>query len=414
MCRNKEHGGRRCPSQYDPVKKALCNAKRRAKYKAEKDGYELTDNDMKNIVENTLKNTMFIQPKTQSNNFYMNPNTIFFEKTFEGKTGDELFCPGSHKYDVDKHMGIYTTYNKGILVDNDYFAPTTITGVIRYNNLDEESYKNFGFEEVSHHPKESFYRDSLYTLEAMNNLSRMELSSIDDKEKAAIRYFTSSNYEWINDALYKGSLHSVDDGFDEDFGYEIAKHDKNIDGPFFSGDKILPNSYYEYDHKNEKAFYETLSLLDNAMEKAPKKQRVVYRGLSALNTFLQDQDITAEEWLDDSMKLGQEIKFEGYQSSTPDFRAVTGFACDSDGGIIFEIRTPEGLNITSISEVETEKEILLPRSARYMVVGVHKNLTVLDDTVHLVQLVAINDDGEILDGTNNSIPEPLDNNKITI
>jgi hypothetical protein len=82
----------------------------------------------------------------------------------------------------------------------------------------------------------------------------------------------------------------------------------------------------------------------------------------------------------------------------------------STGGILFEVLTPEGVNVTSVSEYKSECEVLLPRNQTYVVVG-HK--TIIDkyypeDNKKVVQLVAINSKGEVLDGTNADEPPSID------
>lgn len=84
---------------------------------------------------------------------------------------------------------------------------------------------------------------------------------------------------------------------------------------------------------------------------------------------------------------------------------------NDSSGMLFEILTPEGVNVTSVSEYRSELEVLLPRNQTYVVVG-HKEIVNDEDypeyNQKVVQLVAINSKGEVLDGTNADEPPSID------
>jgi hypothetical protein len=84
---------------------------------------------------------------------------------------------------------------------------------------------------------------------------------------------------------------------------------------------------------------------------------------------------------------------------------------NDSSGMLFEILTPEGVNVTSVSEYRSEREVLLPRNQTYVVVG-HKEIVNDEDypeyNQKVVQLVAINSKGEVLDGTNADEPPSID------
>lgn len=114
-----------------------------------------------------------------------------------------------------------------------------------------------------------------------------------------------------------------------------------------------------------------------------------------------------DNWINNHGRLGQTVSFSSYTSTSTCISVASRM---SNEGILFEILTPEGVNITSVSEYTSEREVLLPRNQTYAVVG-HK--TIVDEyypecNVQVVQLVAINSKGEVLDGTNADEPPSID------
>jgi hypothetical protein len=99
--------------------------------------------------------------------------------------------------------------------------------------------------------------------------------------------------------------------------------------------------------------------------------------------------------------------FDGYQSSSLDPDIATNNYAGNDG-LLFEIKTAEGINATAVSEYAHESEVLLPRGARYTVVGIHKGINMgYSNNLTVVQLVAITDEGAITDETHVHTPPPL-------
>ena len=382
MCRATFEGGRRCPSHTNPVLIAAYNAKRRERYAARKQ----LSSPQETLQPETTHLGALVEPAVPVSEL-VHP---LFSKGFFGKTGGELYTttPGANEL---TELNISVTKTGGELVDNGYFADQITQGVINYSNLNEKSYTLFGFGEVDH---KGFYRDRKFTAAVIEDLSGLELSEVTPEEERALNYFTGESYEWINKTLYDGA-EPPEEG-EEDDGEEA-----------FAGDNFYPT-------QNWKTLDRTVSLIDSAMKKAPKKQRIVYRGMSPSNPLfvemsggsINDPHVIGK-WVDDNLTLGQEIKFDGYQSATPEYRSAAEYA-GYDGSLVYEILTSEGINVCSISEYPTEREVLLPREARYMVVGVHKDVQgYRGNTHHVVQLVAINEKGAVLDGANSDEPEPV-------
>jgi hypothetical protein len=318
------------------------------------------------------------------------PETAFhhplFNGEYNGKTGAGLYSPQGVSQE-QQELNITTHSNAGELVDNGYFSATTVHGVINYTNLNEDSYKEFGFAEVG----ESFERPNAFTSteDSMRELSKLELSEMTAQEKAGLHFFTSSNYEWLNRVLYKKESPAPPVNYAEPPLTDIEEEEEKF-------------PMLERREQTAARVKEVTEAIDSSMSKAPKKQRVLYRGMSPHNKAFPttgDPAKNVQEWLDNNVSLGQELVFDGYQSSSPDLSSAMSYC--GDGGVIYEILSSEGVNVADVSDYPWEKEVLLPRGARYMVVGVHRNKKITwGRRTNVVQLVAINSKGAVLDGTN--------------
>lgn len=391
MCRPKSQGGRRCPSHSDPTRIAARNAKRRESYKNHKS--EMIE---KIIVERTVgENVSNAVSESSFKRSFLNQNL-----KNDAKISD-LFKPKNQTIE-SKKINITSSENEGELVDQNYFSGKRVSGTVNYNNLDENSYKEFGFKEISDSPEDYYYMDRRLkvNLEDFEKLSQLELEQMSQTEKAALKFFTSNQYRWFNDAIYSNGK-SLKDEFNAFAG----------EPPFEAnsyGEYNLSNANIDKNAENVKIISEKL---DEAFENAPKIQRVVYRGKKAHTRAFEKYGGDVGKWIEENAKLGQEVKFDGYQSTTADIGIAASYSGQhaGDPGLIYEIMTPEGVNLSSISEYEEEREILLPRDSRYMVVGVHKNqkLNSFEGKAYVIQLVAINDKGEVLTGENSSALKPV-------
>lgn len=127
------------------------------------------------------------------------------------------------------------------------------------------------------------------------------------------------------------------------------------------------------------------------------------------------------KFVEENYTLGQEVKFDGYQSTTASPAVGAGYA--SGHGILFEIKTSSGLNASSISHYDMEQEVVLPRDSRYMVVGYHDSAKFKYSengeytgvtTLHVIQLVEITEEGYIRDETNAMPATPIDKTKLAV
>lgn len=328
MCRANSSGGRRCPSASDPAYREAYNAIRRARYAANKKA--VTGNTSENLNKSDLSNFSEIPHQA---------NIIIDVK--QSQTGIDV----SENITEKSKVG-YTTGN-------------VISGIIDYTSLNDQSCKEFGLGIKNFYSEDEDSQELVYKMVKLSNLEAFKLN---EKERNAIGFFTSANYEWFNNVLY---------------GTEGAPQDK-------------------IDLAKEK-----VTLIDKAFNKVEKEQKIVYRGVSAYSRIFENTNV--HDWANDNLKLGQEIVFDGYQSSTTSVDTAKTFIGAGDTGIFYEILTPEGINLTSMSNFADECEVMLPRDSRYMVVGVDNP----EYGYTTVQLVAINSKGEVLDGTNKEKPAKI-------
>ena len=388
---------RRCPSHSDPVAIAARNARRRAAYAAKKAALKAASVSETNVAP-TSGNVSVPDntPAPKMKNIYSAVKFDFDE--YDDKGMAELVG----KAYVRVYKQIYTdeslniTYQKqsGNLVKAGYLAPHYVRGVINYNNLDEESYLAFGFQNP--HESPDGYQPIGLPVRTMRKLSEIELRKLHSIEKLAAKFFTSNHYDWFNNILYgrNTELPEPDESYKKfaKQGYGIFDGDKQEDAHETFN---IPSKY-----RTKETVDKICSVLDDALSHGPKRQRILYRGKKGYSSIFNKAG-SVSDWVDQNMPLGKEVVFDGYQSASPCFDIARQYS--GRVGLIYEILTPEGVNVTDISQYENEREVILPRQARYVVVGVHKNVKCKGDykgRTTIVQLVAINEKGEILDGTN--------------
>lgn len=380
MCRPKSQGGRRCPSHSDPVKRAARNAKKRELYNATKNSL------MANQAINESGLGSGVGNAARANHF----EASFFSRTYNDRKISDLVKPKNVSKESAK-INIKHFENEGELVDQKYFADRTVEGVINYNNIDENSYKEFGFSDID--PDTYYENREVRKLATAHELSKLELESLSEREQKALVYFTSNNFEWFNAAIYSGG-----ESLDPNDRYKTyTQKDYDFVGNLEKEDKLISQPKLQ----TEQTANAVAEELDKALENGPGAQRIVYRGVNRYNFGF--KGTTIEAWTEENIKLGKEIMFDGYQSSSINPNAA--FDYTGEDGLFYEILTPEGVNVTSISQYDAEQEVVLPRQSRYMIVGVHKGVTTSDYKKNgsvVVRLVAINEKGEVLTGTNSS------------
>jgi len=378
MCRSTIDGGRRCPSHTDPVLIANRNARRRAKY-----------------AQSPKKGTPHIPTTVKHGASTLTSEHPLYNK-FKAPKGKALYeAAGEEKVNS---LGISTTNYRGYLVDSGYIDATQVSGQINYNKLTEESYKEFGFQE----PGET--RKGGLTLDELKQLSGAELEAASHGEQSALSLYTTSAYNWINGALYAKTpnLRSL--------------------GAYEQSNKIYfpEEGYGPYSEPVPECLKQVAEKMDSALLKNAGDQKTVYRGMKfwheAFDSAL-PEDETVAAYVKQNYSLGQEVVFDGYQSAS--YSPAMGGSYAGENGLIFEIKTSSGLNVSKISNYDLEREAILPRNSRYMIVGIHNKVdyehTDVDKSIQnptrynstVVQMIEITEDGYVKTGSNKSTPPPL-------
>ena len=397
MCRSTFDGGRRCPSHTDPVLIANRNSRRRAKYaeKHTKGGVPHVPERVKHAVQTFTSSQSLFTEYSADKNIQLKD---LYSKKQEGEASD---------------IGVSQEIYEGYLVEKGYISAIQNSGQINYTKLNEDSYKEFGFQE----PGEDRRWD--LSVPELKELSKAELESLPISDKKAIKVFTGEDYEWINQALY-GNTNQYNNDLPLDKRTSPDEYETLFNNERHNQFAELPPVYSLL--KTESASPELLADItkhvDDAMTKTPGQQRIVYRGMAADHQAFSKHE-NVHDFVDANYTLGQELKFDGYQSTSYSPVAALEYA-RSANGLVFEIKAASGLSVANISEYAEEQELILPRDSRYMVVGKHtvddykgwstltgeesplesKNLTV-------IQLVEINEDGYIRNESNLSSPPPL-------
>jgi hypothetical protein len=253
-----------------------------------------------------------------------------------------------------------------------------------------KSAEEYGFQPVIEKRQES-------DIAEMNKESKRELAELSADELGAVKIFTGPAHKWINNALF-GRNNSIHDGDQLPEGHS-GRNEVTFDTLDNVGNPSLQN------------LFKVVDKLDSALASHSSKERIVYRGKSSRSYRIQKEGVSA--YVDKNYSLGQEVVFDGYQSTSSSPMSALDFADYSDG-IIFEMKTVSGLNIISNSDMQEEQEILLPRQTRWKVVGVEKNIRYRaqfdSDNMTVVQMVEIDETGKEL--KERQLPQPLTHSQI--
>jgi hypothetical protein len=390
MCRSTIDGGRRCPSHTDPLLIANRNARRRAKY-AQSHGKAKAENDSLGArVVHSTPATSFEHP--------------LFTYEIDKANGKELYRKTSDSN--ENAFGVFYQEYEGHLVDLHYIDRRQYSGLVDYTKLDNTSYKDFGFQS----PGET--RHKLMDDDELSDISSSELYDLSMGEKKALNKFTSMDYEWINGALYgKPSLTAETE--EEASSYQPQYGDDE--------DDFLDENETYQEGRKPSFFKEIVTVMDKALEQGPKQQRILYRGMSPYHRAFKIPG-GMDAYVDQNYAIGKEFKFDGYQSASYSPVVASGRAGD---GLVFEIRSPSGVSVAGISNFYDEQEALLPRDARYMVVGVHKHISyAAEDSINdftnrsksttVIQMVEITENGYVKDETNFAPPPPIREEQLQI
>lgn len=291
---------------------------------------------------------------------------------------DQLNLEEKHHDFINKHLGevkksvtkngvSFTEYTKPEFTDGRKGCVSLVkaTGNIGNYKFTENSFYDFGFNTPEITDKDTtmwqYDKDRTFNIE----LSEKSIEKLKNPEKNALTWYTGSSYRDFNRTIFKRQ--------------GISKEDA---------------AYNRYRSK--------MRNLDSAIAKAPKIDKIVYRAVRSSASIFKNEalgeDINerVQTYVKDNYQVGKRVSFKGYQSTSATRTTAYNWLGTNKSGVIYEIKTPEGIAIRNISSISEENEVLLPRESEYVVVGVHKDKR----GTNIVQMVAINENGDLLDGTN--------------
>lgn len=232
-----------------------------------------------------------------------------------------------------------------------YAAYEAEMGVQTFKGLQktsEEELRSLGFRLHDVNPRE---HTSPSKIAEYAEKSRGDISRLSEEERRAIDFYTGSDYRRFQRVLFR---------------------------------RVEPTS------SEREVYQEVMKNLDAAIDKATREDKIVYRGMTGTATILEpdfeamEEDFDAfmdadwdhddfdedpfedgydtklNEYVEEKLRVGKTVEFEGYQSTTLSPFVASDYAT---GGILFEIKTPEGLNVMSESNFQNEEEVILPRRA---------------------------------------------------
>ncbi len=204
--------------------------------------------------------------------------------------------------------------------------------------------------------------------------SKKELGELTPSQQHALLGYTGISYQSVNKALLGV------DGFQVDEWEKEGWRDRNKVGSTF-------RDYHDAaDYVNE---------LDSFLKERNSEERITYRGIvgsgisrmlnsisgtehyntngSLGHIFTDDEKSHATQKLVEHYKQGTQIKFDSYVSTSlnPSTGANWAYSDKNSVGIIYEIKTNAGKNISSASNIDTEREVLLPRGLNFKVVNAY-------------------------------------------
>lgn len=305
-----------------------------------------------NNVETVKENKPFIDTKVYEEEFQAAYKERQFNR-FDLKMGE-----------VSVNGGITTIETTGVLVREEYLDAKQVYGKIDPSKLDKNSASLLGFPEG--------YR----TLQGESISNNRNLAWREDPESptevTAIQLYSSYTGNWVN-----ACLHGDEEALANQKGRKVSLRDDVTDYPDWEDEKDIPD-----DMKNPRTLKTITDSLDKTIqERSLPYQRTVYRGANRIGASAADH------------KIGEKVTFEGYASTTYDINIASGFGLSA--GVIYEIKTPAGLNIIRNSEYDHELEVLMPRNSQYIVVG-KKQANFGGHDVSVIQMIAVDNDNNIL------------------
>lgn len=358
MCRSKnaskDHTGRRCPRKSDPGNTQR-NEQRRTQYRSQVN----------------KKRTAAYKEQILSYGFNR------FELTPEETTTTP--------------QGFHATKLRGILIDEGLYDPIQVSGKLMPKEITPKTSAELGFAQ-----NDSDYRTlTREQLESHANLSHLNDAPLTVEQKNALAIYSNYGFLWVADALHKKKDLQTAGENESDEELDLTQSPEGFDDWEDYGD--VPQHL-----QTTKNLHKLLTVLDETIANAKPVQKTVYRGTNRLFSSMKGSNDegqpNAEEieaYLNKNFRTGKGVTLGNYASTSNSVKVAQQFGAESR--VIFEIKTPEGLNVINHSKFNDEHEVILPRNTRYMVVGRRKAKLIDDAEFTVVQLIAVDDRNRILD-----------------
>lgn len=300
----------------------------------------------------------YIEKKLATENDNLFANSVFAKK------------PSQKSSPISKEKVVFEDY-----LDPIYFQKEQLTGNVSGIKWNSSSYREFGFTKplFKNFTEKKFDETEAYYAA----IEEHKINPLSKLEKQAAMLYTSHNYTWINSTLHRKNFNKLP---------ETGENDDFFDG----ANKVWGD--FNAKQPSQNLFLKTCFYLDNALKKNVKKQRRLFR-VSSPGEMGSSSDTFNEDWVKDNCSLGAQFTWAGYSSTTMDGDYIS--TNNRENAVIFEIVASSGMNISDLSGY-SEKEVLLPRGVRFVVVGNHKLDNKNPNSPMIVQVVEIDEDGNIL------------------
>ena len=113
--------------------------------------------------------------------------------------------------------------------------------------------------------------------------------------------------------------------------------------------------------------------VDHGLEQMPIHDGKTYRGIVTPSDYDSSKD-----YIDQNFKVGQVVRDDAYLSTSKDrvladtfSNGTYGYGTEGERGIIIEVYSRQGRDISSLAVRQSEKEVLFPRSTRFVVDNVY-------------------------------------------
>jgi hypothetical protein len=180
-------------------------------------------------------------------------------------------------------------------------------------------------------PVEELMEDVASCVEA----SVLEVSWLTGKDRDVVQAYTDQDFcEWVNQNLYMGA-----GTFANDVNYTT----------------------------DVQCFSEIVQTLDGVLDGHCNDARILYRGVSSTH-FL-----TSMKGKGKDIIIGSQVSFKHYLSTSTNPSVALEFI--DSAGYMCEIFTTKGLNISSLSDLPDETEVLLPRGTVFTITKIREATT---------------------------------------